>query len=101
MNLNYDFEKYTPPKISEERLILLSEKRKAMKTVLILGISSHLLLISMALSAFLLAPYSLTLSYFILGLLALSLAGSGVIAVFFTKSQLEKSGPTSQLSFMQ
>ncbi|SDJ18846.1 hypothetical protein [Proteiniclasticum ruminis] len=90
MNLNFDFEKYTPPKITEEKLTLLAERRREVRQLLLLTVSSHLLFIALGLAAFLAAPYSMALSVLFLSVLALWLAGTGVIAVVFTKKQLEK-----------
>jgi len=59
MNLNYDFEQYTPPKITEEKLTLLAERRREVRQLLLLTASSHLLFIALGLAAFLAAPYSM------------------------------------------
>ncbi|HBW14396.1 MAG TPA: hypothetical protein DEF30_11320 [Proteiniclasticum sp.] len=90
MNLNFDFEQYTPPKITEEKLTLLAERRREVRQLLLLTASSHLLFIALGLAAFWAAPYSMALSVLFLSVLALWLAGTGVIAVVFTRKQLEK-----------
>ena len=56
MNLNFDFEQYTPPKITEEKLTLLAERRREVRQLLLLTASSHLLFIALGLAAFLAAP---------------------------------------------
>ena len=70
MNLNFDFEKYTPPKITEEKLSLLAERRREVRQLLLLTASSHLLFITLGLAAFLAAPYSMALSVLFLSVLA-------------------------------
>lgn len=98
MNLNFDFEQYTPPRITEEKLMLLAERRREVRQLLLLTVASHLMFITLGLAAFLAAPYSMALSIFILAVLALWLTGTGVIAVVFTKKRLEKKEWGSQFS---
>lgn len=91
MNMNFDFEQYTPPRLNEENLMLLDEKRKEIRRMLLLAASSHLLFLSLVLAAFLIAPYSLVLSLICLTVLGLWLSGTGIIAVVFTRKLLQSS----------
>ena len=85
MKLNYDFEGYQPPRITEEKLLKTLQSRQLIKQALLLIIASLLTNISLALLAFAVAPFSLEAGIACLILLGISLADSGVIAVLFVK----------------
>jgi len=85
MKLNYDFESYQPPRMTEEKLMETLHRRQLVKRTVLLIVASLLSNICFALLAFAVAPYSLEAGIACLVLLGISLADSGVIAVFFAK----------------
>lgn len=98
MKLNYDFEKYEPPKLSEQKLNALALKRRDLRRVFLLAAASNLIFISLALLALVLLPYSRLASILCLLFLGIHLSGSGVIAVLFTKKWIDRHGKTSAMA---
>lgn len=85
MKLNYDFESYQPPRMTEKSLMETLHNRQLIRRTVLLILASLLTNICMALMAFVIAPYSMEAGIACLVLLGLSLAGSGIIAVIFAK----------------
>jgi len=83
--LNYDFEGYQPPRITEDKLLKTLHNRQLVKRTVLLIVASLLMNISLALLAFTVAPFSLEAGIACLVLLGISLVDSGVIAVLFAK----------------
>lgn len=91
MKLNYDFERYEPPKLSELKLNAIAQKRQDLRRMFLLAAASNLIFISLALLALAVFPYSMLASILCLAVLGIYLAGSGVIAVLFTKKLMDRS----------
>lgn len=85
MNLNYDFESYQPPRMTEEKLMEILHRRQLIRRTLLLILAALLSNICLALLAFAVAPYSLEAGIACLVLLGVSLADSGIIAVLFAR----------------
>ena len=85
MKLNYDFESYQPPRMTEKSLMETLHNRQLIRRTVLLIMASLLINICMALMAFVIAPYSMEAGIACLVLLGLSLAGSGIIAVIFAR----------------
>ena len=51
MKLSYDFQQYEPPKLTEEKLSSMIQKRRDVRWMLLLAIASNLIWISLALLA--------------------------------------------------
>ena|SRR5665647_581801 len=97
MKLNYDFESYQPPRMTEKSLIETLHNSQLIKRTVLLIVASLLINICMALMSFVIAPYSMEAGIACLVLLGLSLAGSGIIAVIFARewSTHYRSSPSS------
>jgi hypothetical protein len=99
MKLSYDFQQYEPPKLTEEKLSSMIQKRRDVRWILLLAIASNLIWISLALLALVVSPYSMSASIICLVLLGVYLSGSGILAVLFTKKLIDKYGKASVVHF--
>ena len=86
MRLSYDFEQYEPPKLTEQSLNAVLQKRRDVRRMLLFAAASNLMLISLALLALAVAPYSMTASFICLMFLGTYLSGSGILTVVLAKN---------------
>lgn len=99
MNFSYDFEQYEPPKLTEQKLNAILQKRRDARRMLLLAAASNLIWISLALLAFAVSPYSMSASIICLALLGIYLSGSGILAVLFAKKLINEYGKESVVHF--
>ena len=99
MRLSYDFEQYEPPKLTEQSLNAVLQKRRDVRRMLLFAAASNLMLISLALLALAVAPYSMTASFICLMFLGTYLSGSGILTVLLAKKLMDRHGKTSNKPF--
>jgi hypothetical protein len=90
MKLSYDFDRYKPPRLTEKQLTTVILYRQMMRRSIILMAASQLIFLCLALAAYVLAPYSIILSFVCLGLLGLYLICCGVLAVLLSKKMMDR-----------
>ena len=99
MKLSYDFQQYEPPKLTEEKLSSMIQKRRDVRWMLLLAIASNLIWISLALLALALAPFSIIASVICLVLLGIYLSASGILTVLLTRKLIDRYGKASAVTF--
>lgn len=99
MTLSYDFEQFQPPHISERMVNAEIERRRALRRMALLAAASNLILISLALLALALSPYSMLASIICLGFLGIYISGSGVLTVLLANKLTRRYGKASALPF--
>ena len=85
MKLNFDFEGYQPPKVTEKQLMAILQQRQLFKQTLLLVLASLLIYACLVLLAFALTPLSFEAGIACVVFLGLSLVNSGVLAVLLAK----------------
>jgi len=99
MRLRYDFEQHEPPKLTEQRLNAVLQKRHDVCRMLLFAAASNLILISLALLALAVAPYSMLASVICLVFLGIYISGSGILTVLLTKKLIARYGKASAVPF--
>lgn len=99
MRLSYDFEQYEPPKLTEQSLNAVLQKRHDVRRMLLFASASNLILISLALLALAVAPYSMLASISCLVFLGIYLSGSGILTYLLTKKLINRYGKSSAVPF--
>jgi len=85
MKLNYDFECYQPPKVTEKQLREILRQRQLARQTVLLVAASLLSYVCLGLLAFVVSPLSEEAGIACLVFLGISLANSGVIAVLLAR----------------
>lgn len=99
MKLSYDFERYEPPRLTEQKLEVILQKRREVRRMIIFAAASNLFLISLALLALALAPYSMLASVICLAFLGIYLSASGILTVLLTRRLIDRYGKSSAVPF--
>lgn len=99
MRLSYDFEQYEPPVLTEQSLNAVLQKRHDVRRMFLFAAASNLILISLALLALAMAPYSTFVSIICLVVLGIYLSGSGILTFLLTKKLINKYGKSTAVPF--
>lgn len=99
MRLSYDFEQYEPPKLTEQSLNAVLQKRRDVRRMLLFAAASNLILLSLAMLALVVAPYSILVSIICLVLLGTYLSGSGILTFLLTKKLIKRYGEFTAVPF--
>lgn len=99
MKLSYDFEQYEPPRLTEQMLNAVFQKRREVRRMFLFAAASNLVLISLALLALALAPYSMLASVICLVFLGIYLSASGLLTVLLTRKLIDRYGKASAVPF--
>lgn len=99
MRLSYNFEQYDPPKLTEQSLQGALQKRRDVRRMLLFAAASNLVLVSLALLALAVAPYSMLASLICLVFLGIYLSGSGVLTFLLTKKLIDRYGKSALAPF--